>query len=196
MKRFLLAILTLGLVSVACGLSPSTSTEAAPGETIYAQVSNAAMVYYEVSGSTAAELRTQLNQQSPVDWLDGLHYDARTDWYVSWTWPGYGSNDCDLSMATVDYEITVTLPHWKPAADVDPKLIEQWNRYLQNLAMHEQGHVDPIVKNNSRVLEAIQGATCATADQAAQDVLNTFRLADIEYDEQTRHGETQGAKFP
>lgn len=196
MKRFLFAILMFGLLSIACRFSQSTSTETVPVEAISVQVSNAAMIYYEVSGTTAAELRTQLNQQSPVDSLDGLHYDARTDWYVSWTWPGYGGSDCDLSKASVSYDIKVTAPHWKPATDADQKLIEQWNRYLGNLALHEQGHVDNVVNNYSRVLDVIQSATCATADQAAQDMLNIFRSADIEYDTKTRHGETQGARFP
>jgi len=201
MRKFLSVLMALGLFSLACRLSlptradPSVPTQV-PVDAISIQIPNATMVYYEIGGSTANELRAQMNQQGPLDPLESARYDARTDWYISWTWPGYGSSDCDLSKTTVSYDIKVTVPHWKPASNVDPKLIEQWNRYLNNLSTHEQGHVDSIVKNYPRVKDAIQRSTCLTAEQAAQDMLNTFQQANTAYDVQTKHGETQGAIFP
>ena len=68
--------------------------------------------------------------------------------------------------------------------------------WLNNLALHEQGHVDSIARNYLRVKEAIRKATCSTAEQAAQDMLDIFRQANAEYDQQTNHGATQGAIFP
>lgn len=195
MKRFLFAIMALGISSLACQLSQPTATST-PVDAISIQVTNATMIYYEVTGSTADELRIQMNQQGPMDIAEGRHYDSRTDWYVSWTWPGYGTSECDLAKVDISYDIKVTAPNWEPASGTDPKLIEQWNRYLHNLALHEQGHVDNIVNNYLRVKDVIQGATCSTAEQAAQELLDTFRSADLEYDKQTKHGETQGAIFP
>jgi predicted secreted Zn-dependent protease len=201
MRKFLSVLMTLGLFSLACRLSLPASAETAtpdptPVAAISIQIPNATMIYYEISGSTADELRAQMNQQGPLDPLEGVRYDARTDWYISWTWPGYGSSDCDLSKTTVSYDIKVTVPYWKPASTTDPKLIEQWNHYLNNLSTHEQGHVNSVVKNYPRVKEAIQRSTCLTAEQAAQDMLNTFQQANTDYDVQTKHGETQGAIFP
>ncbi|MEP7135543.1 MAG: DUF922 domain-containing protein [Chloroflexota bacterium] len=201
MRKFLSALMALGFFSLACRLSlPTRADPSAPTQVpiaaISIQIPNATMVYYEISGSTVNELRSQMNQQGPLDPIEGGHYDARTDWYISWTWPGYGSSDCDLSKTTVSYDIKVTVPHWEPASNADPKLIEQWNHYLNNLSTHEQGHVDSIVKNYPRVKDAIQQSACLTAEQAAQDMLNTFQQANTAYDVQTKHGETQGAIFP
>lgn len=201
MRKFLSALMALGLFSLACRLSLAGGAEPAepdstPVAAISIQIPNATMIYYEISGSTADELRAEMNQQGPLDPLELVRYDARTDWHISWTWPGYGNGDCDLSKTTVSYDIKVTVPHWEPASDADSKLIEQWNRYLNNLSLHEQGHVNSIVKNYPRVKEAIQRATCLTAEQAAQDMLDTFQQANTAYDVQTKHGETQGAIFP
>ena len=159
-------------------------------------IDNATMVFYEISGSTADELREQMNQKGPVDSASRLRYDARTNWYVSWTWPGYGESQCDLSQASVSYDIKVTAPHWEPAPDADPDLVDRWNNYMNSLAVHEQGHVDNIVNNYLQVRDAIRDATCATAEQAAQEVLDQFRQFDTDYDLETVHGKTQGAVFP
>ena len=201
MKRLWFVIAALGTFSFACQLSQPISdapvTETSPAvEAVSIQIVHATMIYYEISGSSADELRVQMNQLGPLDLMNGQHYDARTDWHISWTWPGYGSNDCDLSKTTVSYDIKATVPHWQPAPGTDQKLIAQWNGYLNNLALHEQGHVDSIARNYIQVKDAIRRATCSTAEEAAQDMLDIFRQANAEYDQQTNHGETQGAIFP
>jgi predicted secreted Zn-dependent protease len=201
MKKARISIFLVGVFSIACQLFPRalpvvpTPTRIVV-EPVRIDIANATMIYYELNGSTPDELRAQLNQLGPVDPLDGLHYDARTDWHISWTWPGYGESECDLSRATISYNTKVTVPYWQPAKNTDPALIEKWNRYLNNLALHEQGHVNYVATNYLQVKDAIQNATCLTAEQAAQDLLTVFRQADAEYDEQTKHGETQGAVFP
>jgi hypothetical protein len=53
-----------------------------------------------------------------------------------------------------------------------------------------------VLEREEDVLEAIQDATCDTADAAATEVLDEIRQHDIDYDEETNHGETQGARFP
>lgn len=168
----------------------------ASGDTIQIDFENATMIYYTITGSTANELRQEMSKLGPLDPDDGLHYDARTDWYISWTWPGYGKSECDLMQTSINYDIKVTVPLWKPPSDIDPGLVDRWNHYMNNLMLHEQGHVNIILNHYLKVKEAIQAATCDTAEEAAQEAANELRVLHQEYDKQTGHGKTQGAVFP
>jgi predicted secreted Zn-dependent protease len=163
---------------------------------IQIEIENATMIYYTITGSTANELRQEMSKLGTLDPDDGLRYDARTDWYISWNWPGYGESECDLSQTSINYDIKVTVPFWKPSSDIDPALVNRWNHYMNNLAMHEQGHVNIILNHYLKVRDAIQAATCDTAEEVAQEAANELRVLNQEYDKQTGHGETQGAVFP
>lgn len=155
----------------------------------------ARIVYYNIEGATEEELRAQLDELGPVD-PSGYKGDAVTDWQISWTWPGYGSDDCDLSEAEVSYTVKVIFPRWIPPEDVPNNLVITWFNYTYRLAKHEKGHVDYVVENYEIVLDAIKGATCETADASAEAALEPIRAFDLEYDRQTGHGATQGARFP
>ena len=152
-------------------------------------------VYYDIEGISEEELRAQMDELGPVD-SSGYKGDALAEWFISWKWPGYGTDDCDLSKAEVSYNVEVIFPRWIPPEDASNNLIIKWFNYTYKLAKHEQGHVDFVVDNYQIVKEAIQGATCETAEEEAQVAIETFRDFDLEYDRQTGHGATQGARFP
>lgn len=156
---------------------------------------NATMAYYDVSGATAGELRAHLDALGPVD-DGGYKGDALTKWDIQWSWPGYGSSSCNLGAVTVTYQIEVEFPRWIPPEDATPGLAVRWADYTGALAKHEKGHVDNVVANYTSVAEAIEGATCQTAEAEAQAALAPIRQRDIDYDAATRHGATQGAVFP
>ena len=160
-------------------------------------IEHAEIIYYEITGSTESELRKSMNQVRPKDPYDrNQPVDAYTEWFISWNWSGYGKENCDLSTAKVSYAIKVTVPRWIPTSDASPELIAKWETYIQNLTLHEKGHVDNIVNNYLTVKTAIQGATCSTAEAAAQKALDELRRFDSTYDRETKHGATQGAIFP
>lgn len=159
-------------------------------------IDNADFAFYDIEGDDEDELREQMDDLSPTG-ADGFDAgDAFADWSFRWTWPGYGESDCDLSEAKVTLDIEVVFPRWEPDEDADPELVEKWNEYIEALAIHEKGHVDYVLEREDDVLEAIQDATCDTADDAATEVLDEIRQHDLDYDEETNHGETQGARFP
>ncbi len=160
-------------------------------------IDHAQIIYYGVSGSTADEIRASMDKSRPKDPYDGNRpVDAYTDWYISWSWPGYGTDHCDLSTASVTYTINVIMPRWKVPTDASPALIAKWETYIQSLISHEKGHVNHVVNNYLSVKAAIQSATCSTADSAAQKALIPLREFDANYDRQTKHGEAQGTVFP
>lgn len=159
-----------------------------------AEISGADLDYYDIRGGSAADLRKQMNALGPLD--EGRRWDAYTGWHIHWNWPGYGTNNCDLSRATTSLEITVTLPRWANPDGADAALITKWNKYYEALARHEQAHVDTALDGYPKVLQAIQNATCATAEQAALQAVEPIHEADRAYDQETRHGATEGAVFP
>lgn len=154
-------------------------------------IPDAGMDYYDVSGSTVAEIRDNLNRSHRSGGFDGY-----TGWHVSWNWPGYGSSDCNLAAASLDTRISVRLPRWQPPQNADPALVLKWNSYLGNLAFHEQGHVQLARQGFAKMQQILQASTCDEADAKLNAVLGEMRQADLRYDAETRHGSTQGAKFP
>jgi predicted secreted Zn-dependent protease len=96
----------------------------------------------------------------------------------------------------VSQRITVTFPRWTPPPAVAPTLIAHWAAYTQDLAAHEQGHVDFVVDHVPAIVAAIKEATCATASAAAQRAADVIHQHDRAYDAATQHGVTQGALFP
>lgn len=171
-------------------------TVAPPDPTVESvDIPNATIVYYDIAGTTEQDLRAQLNSLGPVG-FDKYKGDATTNWYIKWNWPGYGTDTCDLSAATVSYDIQIIFPRWLPPKNADPDLVVKWTAYIQALATHEKGHVDFVVEHYTSVLEAIHNATCETADADAQTALAPIRQHDVNYDATTSHGATQGARFP
>ena len=176
--------LLLVLWLLACQSSPaSTSTDGRPLPTLVPiQFDRATVQFYDIAGSTEQELRRQMTTIGPNG------YDAYTKWYIRWNWPGKGEKNCRLNEAEVSYEITVTFPRWIPTADATPELVTKWNRYLRALADHEKHHVDNVVTRFPAVGAAIKGATCLTAEAAAQAALEPIRQFDSQYDLYTNHG--------
>jgi predicted secreted Zn-dependent protease len=175
---------------VSClSLTTALPTSAPPTE-----LSGATIEYYTVGGTTADEIRDNLNAVRAR--YTGANYDAYTSWRVSWNWTGYGTRNCDLNSVRVLYTAHVVLPRWQQPVNADPALIIKWNNYLSALIQHEQGHVNFAAQNLEKYKTAIQSATCLTAEQAAQNFHQTIVQAEKEYDRQTNHGIDTGAVFP
>jgi predicted secreted Zn-dependent protease len=192
MMQRLLACFVLLLWLTACTSGPAkTSHDGRPLPTLVPiEFPQAVVRYYDITGSTEQDLRRQMTARGPEG------YDAFTRWNIRWNWPGMGAADCRLKEAEVSYEVTVTFPRWIPTSEAAPELVIKWNRYVRALADHEQLHVDNVVKRFPAVVAAIQNATCLTAETAAQAALSPIRQFDAQYDLNTDHGRSQGARFP
>jgi predicted secreted Zn-dependent protease len=186
-----LAVTALLLLAACASAPAATSRDGRPLPTLFpVTFPHATVQLYDVHGSTESEIRTQLSALGPGG------YDAYTKWYVRWNWPGQGTANCRLPEAEVSYDITVTFPRWTPTEQATPELVAKWNGYLYALALHENGHVSNVVEHYPAVVAAIKGSTCLAAEGAAQAVLQEMRQFDTQYDHDTDHGRTQGARFP
>lgn len=128
---------------------------------------------YDVTGSTGSDLRASWTQQSPFS-----SSPSGITWNLAWDWPGYGTNTCNLSAATVTItNLEVTLPRWTPPTNASPQLIASWEQLIQYYASLEQARVDYFRSNYLSVETAIKNATCATADAAAQTAIDALNIA-------------------
>lgn len=189
MKVFCSFSLTVILVLLLEGCSPDhepTGLESLTGVSVE---------YYDIYGTTADELRSDLSSKYPVG-RDGYRGDAATLWDIHWNWNGYGTQNCDLSTVKVEYSIRVILPRWVIPRHADSALVRSWNEYRESLVVHEKGHVINVIEQAGLIQNTIMSSQCENADSAAQAVIARIRLFDTVYDAETDHGATQGARFP
>jgi predicted secreted Zn-dependent protease len=157
-------------------------------------------LYYDVAGASADELRAQLDLQSEIE-----QGDAYTDWQIQWRYDyARSAGGCGLASLTVSLDVTLTFPRWTPPEGVSPGLQEQWLAYLAALEVHEQGHEKLAAQAADEIAAALSSLplypSCAelerAADEAGERILEGYRQLELEYDRETEHGATQGARFP
>ncbi len=131
--------------------------------------------------------------------------DAYTDGQIKWRYDYAQSADgCKLKSLTVSLDVTLIFPRWTPPEGVSPQLQEQWRAYLAALEAHEQGHEKLAMQAAEEIAAALSSLrpypSCAeleqAADEAGERVLQHYRQLELEYDRETEHGATQGARFP
>lgn len=160
--------------------------------------------YYEVCGCNEEELHCDLRQKCGT-WTDGKRYDSLTSWDIKWDHEyGRNSRACAVNAFTPVITITFRYPKWKRTEEAPQSLVEKWDRYLENLVAHENGHRDMVVEAMTELSHAVAGLSPApSCDDLDRNVRALFRTyvakmnkEQQEYDRTTKHGATQGAVFP
>lgn len=159
---------------------------------------------YRVEGSTAEELREQLDQLGVVDEY-GERFDGNTHWEIVWSYPYHqNAGVCSAGQVEVLGEITIFLPEWEPLEGASDTLISRWDEFVRALQAHEEGHGEISVKAANQIYEALSNLpaypTCEELEQAAdelgENILENHRKMEEEYDTESNHGRDQGAHFP
>ncbi|MGZ6143003.1 MAG: DUF922 domain-containing protein [Myxococcales bacterium] len=156
---------------------------------------------YMVRGETLEEVRRAISAARPAD-SDGKRYDAITRWQVHYRFDAEaGSAGCAASRPRVSLKLRMELP----ALDAVPEQTRaEITPYLEALREHEQGHLR-IDRGVARaVADAIRSVppqfTCERLREevrrAADRAMEEGRKSDRAYDDETRHGRTQGAVWP
>jgi predicted secreted Zn-dependent protease len=160
---------------------------------------------YRITGKTEKELRQQMNVLGPPDEETGKIFDARTDWEIKWYF--YYDNSggqCKIDRTEVSLSLTYTYPEWNPPANASQALVQKWKAYLKKLALHEEGHGSLSEEGAQIIYDTIMAmppsATCdalgEATNAAAQEKIDELKQQQKDYDEETGHGQTQGAVFP
>src|SRR5437899_6950641 len=168
--------------------------------------------YYAVSGATFRELRADIAERRP--WT-GDH-DGYTSWKIDWTFTTSSSDaGCSVQSFQTKTAITITLPRWSPPSDADADLKENWNKYLQSLLAHEDGHKRIALAAASEIRKKVNalrssstavpspggagqgegglaGLSCAALQDAlnriGNNIINDFNQRETAYDIRTGHG--------
>lgn len=154
---------------------------------------------YLVRPIAGLPLLAALDNASPVR-QDGKVFHAYTDWHVKWHYRWWEEADgrCRITRVTTSVLITITLPSLQNTSEEMQAL---FNRYRRALEVHEQGHVDTgkmAAKTiESAILKLPEKASCAElsalADSRATELIEEYKLRDVQYDTATQHGRSQGA---
>lgn len=185
------------LVSLAALLAFASTAWSEPTVTVKSET-------YEIYGMTAHELREQMVLFG-VTWRDGKKYDALTTWVSRWryTWDS-GVNSCEITGVQSSVEVLYRLPKWANEEEAAPVLRNRWKQYMANLMVHENGHKDLGIDAAAEMEKAIMAmppqrtskALETAANTLGEEILHKYRALEVDYDQKTDHGRTQGAVFP
>lgn len=151
--------------------------------------------FYEVQGEDHASLFASM--------MSGRPSAGRTESQISFDYearPEGGA--CRPTSVTTRLAITMTMPRWTPPAGASSELIGRWQRFIDALQLHEDGHVELIRSHDASLrfeLMAVSAPDCLSLRAAMKSRFNQLvekaRAAHLEYDQQTGHGKTQNAVF-
>lgn len=156
--------------------------------------------FYDIYGSNVAELRKQMKRNG-TKWNDGKVYAALTSWDIRYDYDVFWE-DGKFSVRSVqtNVDIVYTLPRRISAAS-GPEMTLHWDNYLASLKQHEFGHKDIAVKTAAEINEMLaslanfgsQSELDEEARRRADEKLRRLKEVQVGYDDETCHGETQGA---
>ncbi|MCY0967279.1 DUF922 domain-containing Zn-dependent protease [Parathalassolituus penaei] len=154
-------------------------------------------VYYDVEPSGVNDLLAEINRRSPITEDDHVyhgHTGSRVDWRFWWRDQG---SYCQITQVEVNVTVTFTMPRLRSN---NSDVLDIWHAWYPQLLQHEELHRD-IALEAARDIElqlpSFSAATCsdlaADANQWAQQRIADMRQQNRDYDDETRHGGTQGA---
>ena len=160
--------------------------------------------FYEISGCSEHELHSDLKKKC-IPGNNGKKFDSITTWDVKWD---YDHDSAPGTCAAVTFRVTANIlyryPKWARTEEVPLPLVEKWDRYLEKLTLHENGHRDMVVEATAELTRAVAdlppAPTCSELDRKVR-ALSRERMEKLSddqkrYDAATKHGATQGAIFP
>jgi predicted secreted Zn-dependent protease len=144
--------------------------------------------YYEVHGVTAKDIAKEMEQHRLQ--AEGFQdYYANTIGDISWR--------CGRS-PIVTLDITFQMPKWVDYSKGSKELQDEWQRFEKSTKIHEEGH-QRIAEEYARAVErrilAEGPMITGKLDTDLNDILADCSRKQIEYDNATDHGKTQGAFF-
>ena len=200
-----LAILALAVVTVGVGrgetepVSAGGGVEASPARPVLTHVAEAP---YAVAGANEADLLASMAQGAPREGEATFFGLTTTELSFRYT-RAQQTGGCTLRDVRVDLAVTVVLPHWTRPADAPYDLARDWARFEAALRRHEDHHrvlAEAGAEAVRAELDGLTAATCADADaearRRAERVGIETEAAQRRYDDETGHGQTQGAAWP
>lgn len=160
---------------------------------------------YRINGSTAGELRTQIQHCGPhSDSTSEAEFTAQTSYDLSWQYVVENNGtSCSLTDVKVGIHTAIDMPVWQPTNSATSGLSGRWQLFEANLLSHESGHVKIDVQYAGRLVNSLRdlsdipcGDITNTVSSDTRKVTDALSKANDTYDTSTNHGATQGAVLP
>ena len=160
--------------------------------------------HYAIHGATPADLRREMNTRGPQG-AGSRRFDGYTRWFVSWRYDYSNTRGgCSIASVTTSVKVLMTLPQWSDESRASSATRQQWARYLAALELHEQGHRRHGIAAANEIYGAIAAmppagscdALSKNANALGMSILRKYNQLDLDYDRDTGHGASQGARFP
>ncbi|MFZ3002862.1 MAG: DUF922 domain-containing protein [Undibacterium umbellatum] len=160
-------------------------------------------IKYPVRHEVGTSLARAINAATPV--IDGhMKNHSHTRWDMQWRYTYDKTSDlrtCKVKAISVTLKATITLPE---LSSKDDKVIAQFNNYLPALKKHELGHLQIAQETAKKIDQRLLAQAALPSCDILKTVLNAQGMAlteeaktlGVQYDAQTRHGQTQGAYLP
>lgn len=158
---------------------------------------------YELRAPDGAALRRAIDRARPTAG-DGKRYDAVTQWHLTWKYDFDRSpRGCGLQNVRGTLSVGYVLPRWVDQDAAPPADRARWQRYRRSLFIHERGHGDIAATGVNEIMDALArvgvARDCPTiekrANQLGDRLLKATQQRERDYDAETDHGRTQGARF-
>ena len=156
---------------------------------------------YTVDAQPGESLRQALNRATPIA-VNGQRFHGYTRWNVRWTfrWWREASGRCTITEVTTRLRTQVQLPELHSAT---PAQHAVFDRYLSALSHHEEGHVqfgrDAAQAIDEGIAALPAAPDCAALERRANTLghrlLREHAEREKQYDRDTRHGASQGARL-
>lgn len=156
---------------------------------------------YPVRAQPGETLRKALNAATPIA-VDGQRFHGYTRWNVRWTfrWWREASGRCAITEVTTRLRTEVQLPELRSGTPAQQAVFD---RYLSALSHHEEGHVqfgrDAAQAIDEGIAALPAAPDCAALERRANTLghrlLREHAEREKQYDRDTRHGASQGARL-
>lgn len=157
---------------------------------------------YDVWGQNVAAIRENLHKNSPIT-SGGQRFDAFTGWQISWSLQfSRTANGCSIAEIQTNVTIAQTLPRLISSPSLD--LQKMWDNYYSALLRHENGHRDMAIEAATEIETYLKNLptqpSCrkleSIANRLGNWIIKKFKEKEKSYDRNTRHGMSDGARFP
>lgn len=194
------ALLALGSIRLVACARPEIPVSANPGigVTLRRDITD-----YAVAGASVRELRLSIATRARLE-PDRTAYGGFTTWKLGWRYTSSRSapGGCRPNGVTVYLDLSVRYPAWEDSSAASAPVREEWNRYVTALKAHEGNHAAIAIRGANRLaaeLKDLVSPICSglqsDAQRLANNAINSIRTENNEYDENTRHGVTEGASL-
>ena len=200
-----LAVLALAILTLHIGgggatapVSSGGGVEAGPARPVRAYGTE---VPYRVMGASEAAILASMVQVAPRE--GDKTFFGLTTTELSFRYArSQQAGACTLRDVRVDLAVTTVLPQWTHPPDAPDALTRDWARFEAALRRHEDRHrvlAEAGAEAVRAELDGLTAATCAEADaearRRAERVGIETEAAQRRYDDETGHGESEGASW-